>query len=303
LRLRIAQPALSRQLMDLEQELGLKLFDRIGRGLALTRDGEQLVTNSRSVLSEVAFLTDRARLLRDGSTGLLKVACSPQGIESLLAKLLPRYARSYPNVEVKFTEAVGRDQLGRLERGEVDLGVGLLTTVQADDRFATHDLPAMEVLAACHPALGLGRRGKVEIAQLAQHPLLALDSSYVFRRAFDATCRLAAFEPNVVIESRAPHTLLALAEAGQGVAIIESNVPVDRYKLRIIRVTYRNKPIRLPLVAIWDKRRTLPPPTLGHSSSCWRTTAGRSFRSRERRSEARHKGSLRVRAIETYPRR
>src|SRR5579864_3659717 len=96
-RLRIAQPALSRQLMDLEQELGLSLFDRVGRGLLLTREGEQLLQNSRGVLSQVAFLADRARVLRGGDAGLLKVAASPQIIEGVLSKLMPRYRRSYPN--------------------------------------------------------------------------------------------------------------------------------------------------------------------------------------------------------------
>ncbi len=58
--LRIAQPALSRQIMDLEAELGLKLFDRVGRGLVPTREGEQIIESSRSVLNQVASLTERA---------------------------------------------------------------------------------------------------------------------------------------------------------------------------------------------------------------------------------------------------
>jgi DNA-binding transcriptional LysR family regulator len=258
-RLRVAQPALSRQLMDLEQELGLSLFDRTGRGLVLTRDGEQLVQNSRGVLSQVAFLTDRARVLRGGNAGLLKVAASPQIIEGVLSKLMPRYRRSYPNVQVKLSEAVGRDQLILLERGEVDISIGLLSAVQAEERFAAYELPAVEILAACHPRHPLARRSKtIEIDRLARYPLLLLDSTYAFRKSFDAACRLAGLEPNVVMESRAPHTLLALAEVGDGVAIIQTAVPVMRYKLRLVRITYRHKPIRLPMAAIWDKRRTLP---------------------------------------------
>jgi DNA-binding transcriptional LysR family regulator len=114
------------------------------------------------------------------------------------------------------------------------------------------------MLAACHPSLRLGRQATIEIAKLAQYPLLLLDSSYVFRSSFDAACRLAGLEPNVVMESRAPHTLLAFAEAGHGVAIIQTAVPIDRYKLRTIRITYRRKAIRLPMAALWVKRRTLP---------------------------------------------
>src|SRR5215208_6212641 len=62
----------------------------------------------------------------------------------------------------------------------------------------------------------------IDIVSLARHPLLLLDSGYSVRRLFDAACRVAGVEPTTLLESRAPHTLLALAEAGQGVAIIPS---------------------------------------------------------------------------------
>ena len=70
------------------------------------------------------------------------------------------------------------------------------------------------------PSLQLGRGGMIDIVSLASYPLLLLDPGYSVRRLFDAACRVAGIEPNILLESRAPHTLLALAEAGQGVAII-----------------------------------------------------------------------------------
>jgi LysR family nitrogen assimilation transcriptional regulator len=79
------------------------------------------------------------------------------------------------------------------------------------------------------------------------------------RRVFNAACRLADVEPSTLLESRAPHTLLALAEAGHGVAIIPSLLRTDRYKLRIVRVTHRRKPLRERLVIQWDNRRPIPP--------------------------------------------
>jgi len=258
LRLRIAQPALSRQIIDLEEELRLKLFDRVGRRLVLTRDGEQLLAGSRGVLGQAAQLAEQAHQLRDGDAGLLKLAASPQIIESMLSRFLRRYNQVYPKVQVKLLEAVGRDQLTMLERGDIDIAIGLLGALHAERCFAHHQLPGVDVLAACHPSLRLGRRGAIEITALAKFPLLLLDSTYAFRKSFDVACAVAGLEPNVVMESRAPHTLLALAEAGHGVAIIPTAVPIVRYKVRIARVTHRRKPIRLPMAAIWDRRRTLP---------------------------------------------
>lgn len=83
--------------------------------------------------------------------------------------------------------------------------------------------------------------------------------SYVFRRSFDAACHLAGSKPDIAYESRTPHTLLAMAEGGHGVAIIPSAMRTDRHSLRISAVTYRGKPLREPLAMYWDNRRQLQP--------------------------------------------
>jgi DNA-binding transcriptional LysR family regulator len=260
LRLRIAQPALSRQISNLEQELGLKLFDRVGRRLVLTGEGEQLLGDCRALLNYASALGERAQLLRSGDTGVLKVATSPQIIESVFAEFLHEYMRRYPGVQVKLSEVLGwPDTMEMLERGEIHLGQNLLHAVQpGDQRFGCHPLEAIDLLAVCRPQLALGDGGTIEIARLAPYPLLLLDSSFVFRRTFDAACRLAGFQPNIKFESRGPHTLLAMADKGHGVAIIPSALRTDRYTLRIVRVTYRGRPLREPLAVFWDKRRPLP---------------------------------------------
>ncbi len=256
LRLRITQPALSRQISDLEAELGLRLFDRVGRRLVLTAEGEQFLGDCRIALGHMDSLGERAERLRRGDSGVLKVAAPPQTIESVLSTFLPRYAERFPNVHVKLTEALGPDQSAMLERGEVH--VGIRHQQGADRRFESHALPSDEVLAACNPSLQLGPAGMIDIGRLASYPLLVLESGYSIRRMFDAACRLADVVPNILLESRAPHTLLALAEAGHGVAIIPSLLRTDRYTLRIVRVTHRRKSLREPLVIQWDNRRLIP---------------------------------------------
>ena len=258
LRLRVAQPALSRQIIDLEKELGLKLFDRIGRRLSLTREGDQLVENCRRVLGQVAGIAEQARIFHGGHAGSLKIGASPQVMESVIPMMLSSYAKTFPMVEVKLVEVFGRDQLIMLQRGDIDIGIGLLGQVQAEQRFAYHPLGTAEILAACHPSHELAKRKTVEIATLGRYPLLLLDSSYAFRKLFDASCRLAGLEPTVIVESRAPHALVALAEAGHGIAIIQTITPTSRYKVRVLRVAQNRKPMRLPMVAIWDRRRPLP---------------------------------------------
>lgn len=260
LRLRVAQPALSRQIAELELELGFKLFDRVGRRLLLTGEGQQLLGDCRGLLNYAGAVDERAALLRSGHTGILKVAGSPQMIESVFSTFLHRYAERYPDVRVELIEAIGSATLEMLERGDVHLGQHMAHAVQPGDRrFASHPLAPVELLAACHPPLTIGQGGSIDIRRLASYPLLLEDTGFVFRRTFDAACRLAGLEPNIKFESRAPHTLLAMAEAGHGVAIIPSALRTHRYKLRIVGVTHQSKPLRQALAIFWDKRRPLPP--------------------------------------------
>src|SRR2546421_1306292 len=254
--LRISQSALSRQISDLEYECGFKLFDRIGRRLFLTTRGEELLADCRGVLGQLRSLGERIELLKRGDSGVLKLAAPPQTIESVLSGFLPRYAERFPNVRVKLTEALGLDQVPLLEHGEVH--VGIRHDQGSNPSFESLPLPPDDVLAAYLPSLELGRAGMIDIVFIASYPLLLLDSGYSVRRLFNAACRLAAVEPHILLESRAPHTLLALAETGQGVAIIPSVLRTDRYMLKIARVAHRRKPLRDRYVIQWDKRRPMP---------------------------------------------
>ncbi|HJY49256.1 MAG TPA: LysR family transcriptional regulator, partial [Stellaceae bacterium] len=123
LHLHISQSALSRQISDLEDDCGFKLFDRIGRRLFLTTRGEQLLGDCRGVLGQWGSLGERIELLRREGAGVLKLAAPPQTIESVLAGFLPRYAADFPNMRVKLVEALGMDQVQLLERGEVHIGI------------------------------------------------------------------------------------------------------------------------------------------------------------------------------------
>ena len=225
----------------------------------MTGEGEQLLDDCRGLLNFAGAIGERAQLLQRGDSGLLKVAASPQHIESVLSTFLHLYAQRYPNVQVKLVEAAGVDIMKMLERGDIHLGQNLAPIVDPDDqRVASLSLQHVDLLAACHLSVMLSKTRTIEISKLAPYPLLLLDSSFVVRKSFDAACRLANLKPNIFLESHTPHTLLALAEAGHGVAIIPSQLKIRYHKLRIVGVTYRGKPLREGMVILWDRRRPLP---------------------------------------------
>jgi DNA-binding transcriptional LysR family regulator len=239
--LHVAQPALSRQIAHLEDELGLRLFDRIGRRLLLTSEGEQLLNDCRGLLNYARAVGEQAQVLRRGDVGVLRVAAAPHLIEGIFPEFLRHYATRCPNVQVRLVDGAGPQLFAMLERGEIHLAQSIARALAPDEqRFASHPLAPMVMLAACHPKLKLGTDGAVEIGRLAPYPLLQPPPEFI------------------ILECRAPHALLAMAEAGHGIAIIPSALRIHRYRVRVLRVTYRGKPLEEPLAILSDKRRPLP---------------------------------------------
>lgn len=258
--LRVAQPALSRQLQDLENELGTKLFDRIRRRLILTTEGKLLLADCRGALNAVSSIRERAQMLRRPDAGVLSVAATPQTIDGVLSVFLARYAKERPNVHITLIEAVGAELMTVLHRGEAHV---LITTAGAIETSGqpvdTVWLPSLEFIAASSPDTKLAQSTRMDIRGLGSHPLLLPNRSFAVRQAFDAACRMAEFKPNVRFESRTPHTLLALAEAGLGIAVVPSVLPTHRYKLQVVGLTYRSKPLREAYGIVFDRQRARPP--------------------------------------------
>ena len=224
LRLHLSQPALSRQIHALEADLGVPLFDRVGRRVQLTSQGEDLLRRSRRLLAEADSLGERARELKSGETGILRVAATPQVIENLLAPFLIHYRRRHPGVEVHLVEDGGARLLGRLERGEVHLSISAAGATRFEGQF----LYPIHVVAALPLAHRLARRPLLEIAELEDEPLLLPQRGFASREWFDIACDMAHVRPRVLLESAAPHTLVALAATDYAIAILPSNARVPR---------------------------------------------------------------------------
>jgi DNA-binding transcriptional LysR family regulator len=258
--LRVAQPALSRQIADLESDLGIKLFDRVRRRLVVTTEGKLLLSECRGALNAVSAVRERAQLLQRPDAGVLKVAATPQTIDGVLSVFLARYAKQRPNVQVALFEAVGAELVSMVDRGECHLAVTTAGTIEPNQHILdTIWFPPLEFVAACNPAKGFSHLRKIDVRALGSRALLLLNKNFAVREAFDAACRVAEFKPNITFESRTPHTLLALAEAGLGTAVVPSVLPTHRYDLQVVSVTYRGKPLKEGYGLIFDKRRSRPP--------------------------------------------
>jgi LysR family cyn operon transcriptional activator len=254
-RLGLSQPALSRQIRALEAELDVRLFDRVGRRVQLTSEGEDLLRRARRLLTDVDSLGERARALKGGQVGVLRVGATPQAMESLLAGFLRRYRRAHPGVEVHLVEDGGVRLAARLAQGDVHLAL----TVSTDARFRWRLLLPLYILAVAPRSSPLARGATLEIGELADAPLLLTRRDFALREWFDAACQVAHVRPRVLLESGAPSTLVALAQAGCGIAIVPSNVRIPRRGLRAVPLVQRGAPLGRWLSIAWDSQRFLAP--------------------------------------------
>src|SRR5262245_28920461 len=111
----LSQPAASRQLQVLEAELEVRLFDRVGRRVRLTSEGEDLLRRARRLVADAEALGERARALKRGHSGQIKIGATPPMIETVLASFLGKYRRRHPGIDINVVEDGGAGLIGRLQ--------------------------------------------------------------------------------------------------------------------------------------------------------------------------------------------
>lgn len=265
----VSQSALSRQIQSLEKELNVRLFDRLGRRLALTAAGKELVARARPLLQGAESLRDRARDLSGGSSGVLAIGATPQSLESLVCPVLGSYRKDWPHVGVRLVEGGAGSLLDDIERGSVDVVIAPLPKGEVLEGKRLFPLAA---LAALPPRHRLAGRAALDVTDLEQEPVLLLKPGFMTRQLFDGACQLAHVTPQVVLESASPHCLLALARGGHGIAIIPSTVQLSDARPNVARLLQDGKQLGLWLSVIWNPRRYLTPAARGFIDEIFRFT-------------------------------
>ena len=254
-RLNLSQPAASRQILSLEAALGVQLFARIGRRLQLTSEGQDLLVRCRRLLDDAESLRNRARELNTGQAGLLRVGAAPQVIESILADFVCQYRERYPKIDVQLIDDAAGNLPGRLERGELDL----IEVPGVDARYPSQPLYPGHMLVVMRRTHRLAaRKAMVEVTELAGEPLLLLRPTATARAWIDAAFNVTNVEQRIILESTVPHTLIALAITGYGVAILPSNVIIPREYLRAVPLVLRGEPVGRWATISWHPDRFLP---------------------------------------------
>lgn len=221
--LHMSQPPLTVAIKKLEEELGARLFERRGRGVALTVAGEAALEIARRCLAEAEGLRIAVQTAASGESGLLRIGFIGSATYTLLPKLIPAFRRRYPKIEIDLRESTTKDMLVQVKAGQLDLGLVRFPTVAASPlefQIIEHDV-FYAVLPAGHP---LARRRTVTLKALAQEPLISYAASQVpgLHAMVMLAFQQAGLSPAVSQEAIQVQTVISLVESGMGVALVPS---------------------------------------------------------------------------------
>ena len=232
--LSVAQPALWRQVKDLERELGVRLFERVGRGVRLTRDGETLVARASGLIDAAAQFRATAEDLRTGRAGIVSIACAAPHLREFLAPVIAALRTAHPDVEVRVREyggggpGPGPGMKADLVAGTVDIATGVGRDEPGLESLPIYDVRLLVAVPDEHPWRG---DATVDVAQLRGQPLVVSQTGSFSRSALEAACARAGFEPTIGFDSPNPLSVLALGEAGLGIPVLldgAAPAPVER---------------------------------------------------------------------------
>jgi len=249
-RLAITQPPLSLAIRGLEEELGVVLFARTRRQVALTHAGAAFLEQARSVLARASEAVQVARAADRGEVGRLAIGYMSASIFTLLPSVLRDFAARHPGVRLDLRELTLPQQLAALRAGDIHVGFMRppITDAELTDALLLEE-PLRVALPSGHP---LAQSRRVRSARLAGEPFVMFQRSpgLVLHDLVLGFCLRQGFSPRVAQEASQTHAVIGLVSAGIGVAL----VPASAEAIRLRGVEFRPLAERSPPVVETARR-------------------------------------------------
>lgn len=260
LRLRVAQPAVTRTVQQLEYALGAQLFERSTRSVQLTQIGRFLLERAREILGSVQSTADSVRRMAVGQQGEMLVGFNDFTISEILPPVLQRFRADYPDVQVNLQDPASAEMAQMVSDGRLD--IAFLSGVKPApdlDSFVLREEKFVVVLPKGH---ALEQRQKVNVRELQDEAfVLGVPGWSVFLQAIDTYCAAADFRPRVTQRAVNSNDIVNFVAAGIGVSIY-----VDRQWLRhrsdVVIRPLTGATVKFRSLAVW--RRSNPSTTLAN---------------------------------------
>jgi DNA-binding transcriptional LysR family regulator len=251
-RLHVAQPAISQTILDLEDELGVKLLLRTGRGVKLTSAGNAFFTEAQGVMHRADGARIAALRASRGEVGCLRVGFLPCAAGPFIPSLIKSYRKEFPNVDVKLHDMNTEQQLRAFEDGKIDIGFARPFTKEHSKDFHTEVVYQDQLEIILPAGHSLAKESVVNLKDVAGETFVEYyrrGSPALFSEIY-STCRKAGFSPKTILEFEEMSSVILAVESGLGVAL---TLGFARGLLSPESVVRKIKPAssKIPLCAIW----------------------------------------------------
>lgn len=257
-RLHIAQPALSQQIRQLEEEVGAKLLERTNRRVALTPAGEMFRLRAALVVEQANRALTEASQIGRGEAGTISIGFVSSAVCGVLPELLRRFRQSVPAAEIELQELEPSEQLEGIGQHRLDLGLMHATLHEAElGSIVVSSDPLVAAIPEKHPA---AQHPQVGLRELAEETFFIpkRHSHSGYHEIVVGACKTAGFVPARIQATRLLQTAVALVAGGLGVTLVPESFETNLF---IKGVVYRPLAGTIPvarLIAVWHKENHSP---------------------------------------------
>jgi DNA-binding transcriptional LysR family regulator len=224
--LHLAQPSLTRQIQDLEQELGVRLLDRTKREVRLTAEGKSFLTDAKHVLAHSAQIVESVRRLSRHEVPALNVGYVANLFPARLPATLVAFQRRFPTISINLFDMTYGDQFRALEDGKIDIGFVGSHKWATQPGLQFRSIGSDKTVAALASSNALAKKRMVKLKDLKSMFFIGMsEASYPgYRDWLTATCQRFGFTPKVLQDAAIERTVIQAVAAGLGVALLPDQV-------------------------------------------------------------------------------
>jgi DNA-binding transcriptional LysR family regulator len=217
-RLHVSQSAISRQIGLLERELGGRLFNRHGRRVSLTHPGEILIKTAYNLFREMQQVVEQLSDVHELRRGRLRMAGGMSVCMYVLPRLLKRYRRLHPDVDVRVSSGSSEEILRKLRGHEMDLALLTLPVIEKDLEV----IPVLkeEMVVVTAPRHPLARKRVVDAREIGKFPLILYESGSRTRETIENFLRGENVPPDVAMETENAEIIKAMVGSGIGITVL-----------------------------------------------------------------------------------
>ncbi|QMU28664.1 LysR family transcriptional regulator [Adhaeribacter radiodurans] len=256
-RLHISQPPLTRMIQQIENDLGVALFERTKRSVKLTPAGSELWQDAKQMLLQMQTVKKRLATHGQGQTGTLKVGYVGAVMHSALPTLLADFAKNYPNLKLHFEEQPNLNLVHELNNGTLDVAfVRTWLHVENLQEDLVLNEPFVAILPENHALAG---QEKIKVKDLKQEKFITFtrECGPTIFDSFVVLCSRAGFTPHILHHASQLNSVLRLVESGFGISLLPQHVQ-NGYNLKVKFIPLEDAAENIPLLMLSRKENPNP---------------------------------------------